>query len=607
MISVLNNAKRDSQKLQSNLQDLQTILRIFSMCTANKVTHLFGCDVYNTPIQNLPSNFYLWDSDLTSQFSDMTNDILANTTNTLTLPTYSHIIAHMTINQGGLGIQHPRSHAITSYMTTTKRCLQYAHCGVWLGFNKPRPFLPPHITSLYLDWESSNNRTWQIFRKYLPTFNSIAFEHPDSDHDFIFKASLNGSREKAKQFSSKQIQSKVLLNDLVTPAHVKQVLPGLLCPHTSMALMTMSRTNEHHRLNNSTFSTALKRKLRLPLFHDITNYKCKCGAKLDEYGDHSLGCRVNHKTKASNGIRDGLVKIFQRVLTTAKMIDSPTQVEREIHNIVPSLPRLQPFDLSIRLDHSLDTGAWKVPFKRIGFDVVLIHSTKSSSATSLEAAQYTECDLRLRDGERMKFVRRTGGTNEITNKSLSADQVIGEIIDDNNTFIPVAIGPFGEIGSLFRRFLTNTSALPPPTIPPDRPNAIRAATLANHHKTPHDVLGKATRIWQKQHSDTMYDGNYMAPSPYTWAMQQLGLTVTTHICNHINASLTKLTYGRTQLSRNSHGDGYSSDQSDGIDRDWNFYDGIDQNFNYDSDHDTYPYIGTVGIDPTSITGCDRTR
>jgi hypothetical protein len=98
-------------------------------------------------------------------------------------------------------------------------------------------------------------------------------------------------------------------------------------------------------------------------------------------------------------------KILQCILPVVKMIDSPTQVETELHNIVPSLPLLKPFDLSIRLDHSLDTRCWQTPYTRIGFDVNLIHSTNNSSSSDSEAAQYNETDLCLRDGEKMKFAR----------------------------------------------------------------------------------------------------------------------------------------------------------------------------------------------------------
>jgi hypothetical protein len=87
------------------------------------------------------------------------------------------------------------------------------------------------------------------------------------------------------------------------------------------------------------------------------------------------------------------------------MINSPTQVEKEVHNIVPSLPSLKPFDLSIRLDHSLESGQWCVPYTRIGFDVTLIHSTNPSCSTPSEVAQYNETDLRLRDSEKMISLR----------------------------------------------------------------------------------------------------------------------------------------------------------------------------------------------------------
>jgi hypothetical protein len=108
---------------------------------------------------------------------------------------------------------------------------------------------------------------------------------------------------------------------------------------------------------------------------------------------------------ASNGIRDKITKVFLRILTIVKMIDSPTQVETDLHNIVPSLPRLKPFDLLIRFDYLLDARCWQSPYTRIGFDVTLIHSTNNSYSSASEAAQYNETDLRLRDGEKMEFAR----------------------------------------------------------------------------------------------------------------------------------------------------------------------------------------------------------
>jgi hypothetical protein len=175
--------------------------------------------------------------------------------------------------------------------------------------------------------------------------------------------------------------------------------------------------------------------------------KCRCGSIIDQYCNHCLGCKVNHKAKAGNGIRDEITKVFQCILLVVSMIESPTQVECRVHNVVPSLPSLKPFNLSIRLDHSLETGQWRVPYTRIGFDVTLIQSTNPSCSTPSEVAQYNETDLLLRDGEKMKFARRLGGTNPITKLTLIADEVIGKILDSNNVFIPIAVGPLDELGT----------------------------------------------------------------------------------------------------------------------------------------------------------------
>jgi hypothetical protein len=66
-------------------------------------------------------------------------------------------------------------------------------------------------------------------------------------------------------------------------------------------------------------------------------------------------------------------------------------------------------------------------------------------------------------------------------------------IDSNNSFIPIAVGPNGEFGSLFPRFLHGSNPLPLPTFRNDRPNASRAAELAISNKTPFDILGKADK------------------------------------------------------------------------------------------------------------------
>jgi hypothetical protein len=147
----------------------------------------------------------------------MVDNFLSNLTNLETLPPHAHIIASMSINQGGLGLQNPRGNAITSYMTSSKRCLQYAFEGVWLGRDKPRPMLPTSITSLYRGWETDTCRSWTMFRRYLPTFAEMTCAEAELPSDYIFKASLNGSREKAKEFSSAMMKKMCFSMNMLLP------------------------------------------------------------------------------------------------------------------------------------------------------------------------------------------------------------------------------------------------------------------------------------------------------------------------------------------------------------------------------------------------------
>jgi hypothetical protein len=132
----------------------------------------------------------------------------------------------------------------------------------------------------------------------------------------------------------------------------------------------------------------------------------------------------------------------------------------------------------------------------------------------------------------------------VTNKTLSADEVIGEVLHTNNVFIPISVGPFGEVGILFRRFIGSHRILPLPEFSADRPNATRAAALAVTNRTPYNILGKADMSWKESHGSKLFDRSYMSQTPSTWANQRLGLATVTNLANHINASLTKIKHCR---------------------------------------------------------------
>jgi hypothetical protein len=142
-----------------------------------------------------------------------------------------------------------------------------------------------------------------------------------------------------------------------------------------------------------------------------------------------------------------------------------------------------------------------------------------------------------------------------------------KILDTNNVFIPIAVGPFGEFGSLFCRFIESHKIIPLPEFSADRPNATRAAALAVTNRTPYNVLGKADKIWKEVHSSKLFDGSYMSQSPSTWANQRLGLATVTHLANHINTSLTKIKHCRFERGKQSD---TSSSEDDEFVSDWIF-------------------------------------
>jgi hypothetical protein len=90
----------------------------------------------------------------------------------------------------------------------------------------------------------------------------------------------------------------------------------------------------------------------------------------------------------------------------------------------------------------------------------------------------------------------------------------------------------------------------------DRPNAAKAASIATNFRTPYDLLGKADQKWKVKFTDKLFDGTYHAGLPSTWANQKLGLATVTHLANHINTSLTRLTFCGTMSQQQDSADSY---------------------------------------------------
>eukprot|EP00956_Cyclotella_meneghiniana_P031186 scaffold81052_cov43-Cyclotella_meneghiniana.AAC.1 len=124
----------------------------------------------------------------------------------------------------------------------------------------------------------------------------------------------------------------------------------------------------------------LKRKLRLQLWPLTHLIHCTCSAKLDPCVDHCLGCTDNHKTDASNCIRDAIVVILKRILPLVQLIRQQSQVETEATKIIKDLPKQLILRFESNTPLQTTDHMWRCPLSRIGLE---------SSASGVCAHVYT--------------------------------------------------------------------------------------------------------------------------------------------------------------------------------------------------------------------------
>ena len=128
----------------------------------------------------------------------------------------------------------------------------------------------------------------------------------------VYKTFINRCRDLIRERTLFHIRQ--LLENYITlhpELDLQHQLDAILNRHISIALFTMSRTPYQHRIPNEVFEIMLKRKLQLRLWPLTHLTHCTCTAKLDPYGDHCLVCTDNHKTAASDCIRDEIVMILK--------------------------------------------------------------------------------------------------------------------------------------------------------------------------------------------------------------------------------------------------------------------------------------------------------
>ena len=533
VLQLMQRALECSRAIASSLDSKQTIMQLFKTCTVHKMTHLFAADVVNNEMYDMPETWNIWQSDMTDKFTDMIEEMISNITSRPSIPRHSRLIATMSVSSGGLGLQHPISAAIPTFILQTKRNLQYMNQGVWVSDTLPPVPLPPHITSLFTDWKTSTAHTFEIFRLYYSDIADICVSDEfdgDKNDFFINKSGINTCRERISKEAGRRTKLLVKREFRDDMDSLIQ-LEDLLDPKMSMSLLDMSRLNANNRRGNNDFTTMLKRKLRLELWFD--DMICFCKKKMDKFGDHCLSCRSHCKIVMSNKVRDGIVKLLRPICTTVNLINSDGMITSETPRIIPGLPNRRPFDLSINFDHMLNDHAWRCSLSRLGFDVVFVPTkNKTQSSISTDDARSNEYKLRLREGERDKFQRK-GASCQDTMVTMSGDEMIGSIIKNMMALVPIAITAHGRLGSLFERFLYGDDALPPPSFSDDRPNAAAAWRVATSPAVPSGILKQADHIWRSRHPNRFYGSSHKATTPSMWFDKQLGLHISTAVSAHL--------------------------------------------------------------------------
>ena len=307
IMDILSKAVSNSKALIDGLDSDQTILQLFKICTAHKMTHLFVADVLNNEFDDLPNHWHLYHSDMATAFNSMVEDVLSKLTNRSSVPPHVGFISSISTSNGGLGIQNPRSTAIPAFMLTTRRVLQYTTSGVWIGKTLPPVQLPTAITCLYSEWQTSSAKTFQFFRRYISDISEICVNDIDANKvdTFLSSSSINTCREricKEAAEQTKQVIERAWQDDPDSLHH----LEDLLEPRHSFALVDMSRLLPKNRLKNEHFGVMLRRKLRLALWPGERLPICFCGKAMDSFGDHVLSCRSHCKTAMSDATRNGL-------------------------------------------------------------------------------------------------------------------------------------------------------------------------------------------------------------------------------------------------------------------------------------------------------------
>ena len=118
---------------------------------------------------------------------------------------------------------------------------------------------------------------------------------------------------------------------------------------------------------------------------------------------------------------------------------------------------------------------------------------------------------------------RQAQTGEERQVTLSGDEIIGNVSENNMDLIPIVVSPHGRIGNPFV-FFVRRSVLPngfPFRQPPQRQAEALACSICTI-SVPYGIVERAKKMWKKENPDIAYDQKLHF-------QQKLGLVISTSI------------------------------------------------------------------------------
>ncbi|KAL9189581.1 hypothetical protein ACHAXT_009256 [Thalassiosira profunda] len=290
------------------------------------------------------------------------------------------------------------------------------------------------------------------------------------------------------------------------------------------------------------FTTALKAKLRIGLYHPSDAPTCPCGQRVDIHGDHFFTCGEYKKTRCSNDMRDATWRVMQRICPTAQYCRSKEDVHHEKLGLVASAPGKRPFDWSFSINHFTAARIrGSSHLSEIGVDVTVVGPTSPSDLLRNASIQDNSISL-LQDGEKGKFAREKTASCKRTMRTLTGDEFIGDLYNNNRALIPQAMDRWGQMGPLFQRFLLGDRDAPDPMeYVAARPYARKMNERACSNAVPYGILNTANKNWIESNPSSWFGDSYMDADPKSWALGQLGLGFTTAIVDHISRADARAT------------------------------------------------------------------